>query len=211
MSGSMLGIRDATVEGVNEYVRQLKEDENAASSRFSLIAFDTVFERWISDSPIAECPYVGEEYAPRGMTALHDAIATMVTDLSQRVKEGEKCLVVVLTDGYENASREYGGEPGRLLLADMVRSREDTGEWSFVYLGANDYDVKKTAVDMGFNSGSTVAYSASSGSVAAATRSVARATATYTANAMASPDNGFIGGSGEDEDVRDGDDVTGGV
>ena len=67
-----------------------------------------------------------------GSTALFDAVGTAMADLdkSRDVKlDHTSCLVIVLTDGAENASRKY-----RKTLPKMIKTAQKTGRWSFAFL-----------------------------------------------------------------------------
>lgn len=165
MSGSMRGIRDAAVEGANTYIKDLQDDKGADTTRFTLVIFDHLYEVWQKDTSIKEIPFVGDEYQPRGNTALYDAIAKSIAELDSAGRKDEKHLVVILTDGFENSSVEYRGEDGRQRLAKMIESYEARGNWTFVYLGANDYDVKATAASIGVREGNAAYYSATPSSV----------------------------------------------
>lgn len=187
MSGSMGRIRDAAVEGANTYIKELQDDEGAETTRLTFVAFDNLYEVWHKDEPIKNVPYIGEEYQPRGGTALYDAIGKTIAEMDAVGRKDEKHLVVILTDGFENASVEYPtGEVGRKMLADVIEAYEKRGNWTFVYLGANDYDVKTTAAALNIPAGNAAYYSASPSSVKGATAAVASATITRKYDAGAS-------------------------
>ncbi|MDQ3759168.1 MAG: VWA domain-containing protein [Actinomycetota bacterium] len=76
-------------------------------------------------------PITAADYCPRGMTPLNDAVAKTVRRLEKRVGEGDRAIVVVLTDGYENCSRMTSSRLRKLIIA---KEREG---WEFIYLGAN--------------------------------------------------------------------------
>lgn len=205
MSGSMAGIRNEAIEGANTYLRDLKDEKDAETTRLTFIAFDDQYEVWNEDQPVTEIEYIGERYMPRGMTALHDAIAKTIGRLDQIMvgdRAEEKALVVVLTDGYENASVEYRGEEGRKRLADLVDAYEARGNWTFVYLGANDFDVKKTAVDMGFAAGNAAAYTTSARSVGQTYSNLSAVTNTMKGSSAASTMDAFSD-AGVSDDERD--------
>lgn len=180
MSGSMGSVWNASIEGFNEYVRQLQEDEDADTTRFTLTVFDTVFEDWFTDVPVTEMPVITRDrYIPRGNTALYDAIANTIQRLDTHIEgsRDEKVLVVVLTDGHENASVEYNAlRDGRNRLAQLVQAYTDRGNWSFVYLGANDPDVAATASSIGVPAASAAYYSSDHDSVTRSFAAVSTAT-----------------------------------
>lgn len=167
MSGSMGVVREAAVEGAGDYLHKLRLDENVESMRFSITAFDTIFEKWFEDVLIGDLPQsLGHLYHPRGWTALNDAVAHTIFGLDERLKgerEDERVLIVVLTDGLENSSEEFGGAEGTAALAEIVKAREATGRWTFVYLGAGSpASVKATAAAYNIPVGNVASYAAAS-------------------------------------------------
>jgi Mg-chelatase subunit ChlD len=78
-------------------------------------------------------PLDRETYTPGGGTPLLDAMGRTIMWMDLLKPQPERILVVILTDGAENASREFT----RPQIQDLIRSREATSSWTFVYLGAN--------------------------------------------------------------------------
>ena len=216
MSGSMGSIWETTKEGTNGYLvdlvaeekRLIEEHGEDVYTRFSLTAFDTVFEEWLDNVPILDIdiPAVIEKYIPRGGTALYDAIAHTVTklDTSSAGRKGEKFLVVVMTDGQENSSREYGPPNGKDRIFKLVQRYEKKGNWTFVYLGAN-VDAYAEAKSMGIAVGNTISYSATKGSASRTSDVITEMTSTLRASARASSDL-LVSESGNESDLRDDDD-----
>ena len=150
-SGSMASIADDIVGGFNEYLsRQQKEPGEA---RVTLVQFDgqDPFEVLVDAVDIQKVrPLTRQSYQPRGNTPLFDAVGRMVaridTDLSHRKRyslPAEDQVVVVITDGLENASREHD----RASIFAMVEQRRRDG-WVFVFLGA-DQDAYAEGTRMG--------------------------------------------------------------
>lgn len=136
-SGSMSAIRDDTIEGFNTFL----EDQRAESGRttVTLHDFNTSVERVYQGEPIADAPEIDEEtYIPGGQTALHDAIATAITGTDQHLDQQssndypENVVVVVLTDGKENAS-----ETPQARVRDLVEEYREEWDWEFLFIGAN--------------------------------------------------------------------------
>jgi len=139
-SGSMSAVRDATVSGFNEFIAGQKAVPGEA--KISLIQFDTEnpYELVFDGNPIQQVPKLTVEmYVPRGGTPLHDALGRAIDDLGGKLaKEAEaerpgKVVLVVMTDGLENSSREYTAP----RLAEMIKQQRETYKWEFVFLGAN--------------------------------------------------------------------------
>lgn len=70
-------------------------------------------------------------YRPRGATPLNDAVVATIRAIDARAARDDRVMLVVLTDGLENASET----PSR-TVRDLIAEREAAG-WEFIYLGAN--------------------------------------------------------------------------
>jgi hypothetical protein len=76
-------------------------------------------------------------YQPDGSTAMLDATAETMKELSLLQQQSNEqipttVVMVILTDGYENASRRYTLKN----VKEMVEEREASGTWTFSFLGA---------------------------------------------------------------------------
>lgn len=135
-SGSMSSVQEATINGYNEYINSLRKD--GGKYKVSLTLFDSDhtgklrLEKRHDAVHIDDVPALTTEtYQPKGGTPLIDAFCTTLNDVNDR--KDEKYLFVVLTDGEENMSKEYGTKD----MVDLKKKLEAKGNWSFVYLGAN--------------------------------------------------------------------------
>jgi uncharacterized protein YegL len=149
-SGSMSSIRDDTIGGFNSFL----EDQRDASGRatVALYDFNTMVERVYKAKPIEEAPEIdAETYIPSGQTALHDAIVTGVRETETHIQElprkvrPENVIVVVLTDGKENAS-----ETPQERVREVVETYREEEDWEFLFIGANQ-DAALTATSMGMD------------------------------------------------------------
>lgn len=134
-SGSMENCRDATIDAFNEYVNGLRVSTEV-DARLSLTTFDSEGIDLICDAaPAAQAPELNRRtYVPRAMTPLFDAIGRVVTHTDKiALRDGEKVTLVILTDGQENASKEFTKEAIRKLLDGR---RDDKG-WLILFLGAD--------------------------------------------------------------------------
>jgi len=108
--------------------------------------------------PLAEVPQLTEEQyrASGGSTALYDAVSKAITDVERRVGTHARVLMLVITDGDENASLRTNGEQVRR----MVEQRHERGNWTFVFLsaGTNPYAAGQR---MGFKPGNIRSYQTS--------------------------------------------------
>ncbi len=142
-SGSMQSIKKAAIDSVNETIqtiRSAQKKHEAQEHYVSLVTFNdnvkTVYECVPADE-IKEL--TAETYQPDCCTALYDAMGISLNALHKKVAEDDKVLVTVVTDGYENASKEYSGKAIKALVDELK------GEgWVFAYIGANQ-DVEAVA------------------------------------------------------------------
>jgi uncharacterized protein YegL len=128
-SGSMQSISKSTVDGFNTF---LNEQQNAEGEAFmTLVQFDDRYEIDYKSVPVKDVnPLInGETFKPRGMTALLDAIGKTVNEL----ETDRDVVFVIITDGGENASKEYKRE----AIMTMIKTLEDEKGWYFLFLGAN--------------------------------------------------------------------------
>jgi Mg-chelatase subunit ChlD len=134
-SGSMSSLTSDTVGGFNEYLTDRQTE--TPDALMSVTLFDTELDRLHVATRVSEIPKLTvERYRQGGMgnTALNDAIGATITAIEGgRFAEERKVLVVVMTDGQENASKEW---TSRAKLAKLVKCKEDAG-WKFVFFGAN--------------------------------------------------------------------------
>jgi uncharacterized protein YegL len=158
-SGSMAGQKHDVVDGLNEFVKEQKADLAPGEDvRFSLTSFDTkVQQPYISeDLSLVGTITIKDTYLGGG-TALLDALGKTLTEAEDDA--GLRNIVVVYTDGEENSSREFTAKQ----IQDLVERLEQTGNWQFVYLGAELANFQAQAAGTGIRSaGQTVNTSKSS-------------------------------------------------
>ena len=146
-SGSMSSIRADAQGGLNTFIEEQKKVENGAF--LTIVEFDTRIDTLCDRVDIDEAP----EYTliPRGGTALLDAIGLVISDELKYKSEG-KTIVVVVTDGGENSSKEWT----RDAIFKMIETRKGQG-WEFMFLASNQ-DAINAAVQYGFDSNSAVSF-----------------------------------------------------
>jgi hypothetical protein len=184
----MENCRTDAIGAVNSYLRQVKDDNDMEAS-ISLIIFDSQSIDVIRDHvPAASCPELAtSEYQPRGGTPLLDAVGHGVTVLETRKHMDERCILAIMTDGLENASREFTKESLKALLD---RKQHEDG-WLVMYLGAG-HDAWMQASDMGLLRGNVANFSTRSMGVAVeAMRSRGRRYAMSPAPASEAASGGF--------------------
>lgn len=148
-SGSMRGREQGVIDGFNEYVESLN-DEDGKDIRLTLTQFDTEYNVLYEDASLDEVrPLTRKTYQPRGATALLDAMGDTIDRLDRTMNSGDRALVLVMTDGQENSSRRFN----RDQIIKMISDREKKS-FTFVYLGA-DQDAWSAGTALGFQGGNT--------------------------------------------------------
>ncbi|WP_092933872.1 vWA domain-containing protein [Natrinema hispanicum] len=148
-SGSMAAIEDDTKGGFNSFLEEQRDEPGSAT--VTLYDFNTNVSRAYEGESIEDAPKLDDNYTPSGRTALHDAIATAIdetTDYLATIEESNRpsnVIVVVLTDGKENAS-----ETTENIVRDIVEQRREKHGWEFLFVGANQ-DAALTASSMGMD------------------------------------------------------------
>lgn len=178
VSGSMQSILPDAVGGIKTFIEEQRKVPGAA--RISLFTFATYVANPLTavDIHSAELP----ELRADGMTALNDAMGTALESCGKRIAEekwADKVIVMITTDGMENASTDY--TPTR--VREMVRHAEDNG-WQFIFAAANQ-DAVMSAQSAGITRGMAANYSAT----AQGTRDLYATMSMSVASMRASTDN----------------------
>ena len=148
-SGSMSSIARQAIDGVNETIGSIKsaQEKNPDQKHIvTLVAFCGCEMKTIYDNvPVAETrTLTDKDYRPCCMTPLYDAIGNTITRVHALKSQNADslALVTIITDGYENASREYSHNAIRAL----IESYKEQG-WQFTYIGA-DHDVEAVSYSL---------------------------------------------------------------
>lgn len=131
-SGSMGAIQGATIEGVNHFLHETADADESAL--YYEIQFDDRIERRVQGqliTTVEDLTY--DTYKMGGSTALLDAVGAAISDIGALETKPEKVVVVVMTDGMENASHEYT----KNSVAALISKHESKDKWQFLFLGAN--------------------------------------------------------------------------
>lgn len=154
-TGSMQSVKEATISGFNEYMETLKGGDDAGRVRFTLTKFNSekveVVHANVTLDEVAEL--TAETYQPASLTPLYDAIGHTIRTLEGRlVGKKRNVLVVIQTDGAENASKEFTQKG----IFDLIREKK-AADWTFVFLGA-DQDAWETGALLGMDRGNVISY-----------------------------------------------------
>ena len=152
-SGSMSSIYRPTLAGINEVLNGIRQDQKENPEQQNLVTIVT-FE---GDGPQGvklrrdRVPinkvrdFNNFDYNPGGCTPLYDAVGMTLHRIEPVVGEEDRVLVTVITDGYENSSREYSGANIKAMI-ERLRKKG----WTFAYIGATE-DAIEIAKDMYIN------------------------------------------------------------
>jgi uncharacterized protein YegL len=158
-SGSMSGKEEDVVGGVNQFLEKQKKMPDPAIIK--MVRFDA----WDGKSKIetfretqslfTAAPISTDDYQPRGMTPLLDAIGQTLNHLEEdwHKEQPDRAICVIVTDGLENCSKEYNKDQ----IKSMIEDRQDSDKWSFIYLGA-DVNAFNEAGSMGIPFQNTACY-----------------------------------------------------
>lgn len=137
-SGSMGGLESDTIGGFNSMMEQQKKTGEKAV--VSTVLFDDVCEVIHDRVPIEKVEKMTDkQYYVRGCTALLDAVGGAIHHIGNVHKYAreedrpEKTIVVITTDGMENASCKYS----RDKIEKMVKRQQKKYGWEFIFIGAN--------------------------------------------------------------------------
>lgn len=148
-SGSMSSIKRQAIDGVNETIQTIRSAQTKYEDQvhyITLVSFNSDSIKTIYDN--VESDRIEEladtQYQPACGTPLFDAMGNALTELRRNVADNDAVLVTVITDGYENASREYDRKAIKSLVEDLK-----TKGWVFTYIGANqDVDAVATTISI---------------------------------------------------------------
>jgi uncharacterized protein YegL len=154
-SGSMNSCREEMEGGFNSFIDTQKKAPGEA--RLTLVQFDDRYDVVHNGVPIKDVPPFQLE--PRGWTALRDAVGRAITEVGNRLDKTPEdqrpglVVVMIVTDGKENHSREFSAAQVR----EMISRQEKVYNWQFMYLGAN-HDVFAAADAIGIQPTNATSY-----------------------------------------------------
>ena len=178
-SGSMHGLEKDTIGGFNSVLERNKALPGDAN--ITTVLFDHRFTILHDRQPIRSvAPMTERDYSPAGMTALLDAVGQAIRKIDNVMAHtaedyrAGKVQFVIITDGLENASKEYSAQ----RVKQMIRDRQEKDGWDFLFLGAN-MDAIAVAEDMGIQADRAVTAMADAPGVSLQYEVVADANASY--------------------------------
>ena len=159
-SGSMRSLAEDTIGGYNSFIDKQKKESGKAA--VTTVLFDDQYEKILDNVDLERTPELtSSEYYARGTTALLDAVGRTIMDTAGNMeKEGicpakRRVLVIIMTDGLENASKEYN----KADVKAMIEATTNEYKWNYIFMGAN-IDSVAEATSMGIRAGNARNYKA---------------------------------------------------
>ncbi|MBA7652188.1 hypothetical protein ES703_60018 [subsurface metagenome] len=146
-TGSMQECKKDTIGGFNNFLEEQKKNKTD-KLKFSLTLFNSAkVEKRYADEEIKNVkPLSDASYIPSNLTPLWDAMGNTI----QSMPEAKDVLFVIMTDGYENYSKEFKAE----AVKKMIKEKEKDCGWKFLFLGAdlaNFNDAFNVGINFNFN------------------------------------------------------------
>lgn len=163
-SGSMAGLEADTIGGYNQFLKT--QSQKSGELRVTTVLFDHEYECLYQSICPENAVLTERQYFVRGCTALYDAVGQAVTHTGLRLAETpeperpSKVIVVITTDGCENASKAYTHQQ----IQNMIRRQQEKYSWEFLFFGAN-IDVENVAQTIGVQADRAFSYEADSAGV----------------------------------------------
>jgi uncharacterized protein YegL len=185
-SGSMKHLHETVIKGLNDFVAEQATADNEAKVtivQFPSLKGDDGIQTILPKSDVKTARKItAEDYVINGMTPLYDAIGAVIEKADRRIakraakgKDAESQVVVIFTDGGENASRKFTKE----AVFELIAERKAQG-WVFVFLGANQ-DAFEEGGRVGFAAGNTMNFDATEDGMITALKCVSHSVRAYSA------------------------------
>ena len=159
-SGSMSGLESDTIGGFNSMIERQKKIDGTCY--VTTVLFDTRIDRIHDRADLKDIRSMTEhDYQPGGCTALLDAMGSTIDHIINIHKYArpedvpEYTTFVIMTDGLENASRQYSSDE----VKRKVEHEKEKYGWEFLFLAAN-IDAVETAGRIGIQADRAVDYMA---------------------------------------------------
>lgn len=178
-SGSMAGLWNEAIGSINAYVKGLPAKAKVTADLFDTGTYgqsDTYVR--VRDTTVNNWQNIGTtEYSPRGGTPLNDAAGRLLTEVL--ASKDKKAVVIIMTDGYENASKEFTLPQ----VKELIKKVEARG-FEVIFLGANFDNAEQQAVGYGVAMDKTM--NISKGNLESTMRSMSQMTMAYMSGSSAS-------------------------
>lgn len=153
-SGSMISCADEMRTALSTFFNDQSKEPGVCLVDY--VQFDNQYDKVYEDVEVSKA---GATLDPRGSTALLDAVGKGTIELGDKLRKKDESerpgnvIVVVVTDGHENASHEFS----YTAVNTLVTEQQDRWNWKYIFLGAN-IDAEAVGARFGFKRGSTMTY-----------------------------------------------------
>lgn len=140
-SGSMYNSIDDVIAGFQKLIDEQRKEKNGECI-ISLYRFSNTVKKDYIGKPVDEVPRL--TYSPWGCTAMNDGVGTAIDEIGKWLSDMDeserpsKNIIVIMTDGKENASKEYDFD----VVKKKIKHQEEKYSWTFVYMGTNLQDLR---------------------------------------------------------------------
>lgn len=178
-SGSMISLWDEAIGSINAYIKGLPAKAKVTADLFDTGSYgDSNTYVRVRDTTVNNWQDIGTtEYSPRGGTPLNDAAGRLLTEVL--ASKDKKAVVIIMTDGYENASKEFT----LAQVKELIKKVEARG-FEVIFLGANFDNAEQQAVGYGVAMNKTM--NISKGNLESTMRSMSQMTMAYMSGSSAS-------------------------
>ena len=162
-SGSMWNSTSDVIGGFKKVIKKKKAVKDG-SCIVSLYKFSDKVSPIYLGKDVNEIDEDKLVYSAGGCTAMNDGIGKAIDEIGKWLADKdeserpEKNLIVIMTDGYENASHEYTIEQVR----EKIKHQTEKYNWSFIYMGTDVTDSTYANTIVGGISGCTTSYNSRS-------------------------------------------------
>jgi Mg-chelatase subunit ChlD len=146
-SGSMSTLWSEAIGSINGYVAKLKKSDKVTVAAFDSVSYDVVRDVKVADWTDIK----SNEVEPRGGTPLYDACGKLMAQAEQ--EKAKKTVLVVMTDGFENASQEYTQAAIKAKIEAFEKKK-----WEVIFLGANFDAISSVSSGLGVVGSKTMNY-----------------------------------------------------
>lgn len=142
-SGSMSSTGGDVIGGFKKVIDEQRAN-SAGTCSVSYYKFASTVEKVYIGKDVNDVEYIDGKYSPGGLTALFDGVGTAIDEIGKWLdampedEKPEKNLIVIMTDGGENASKEYSASK----VKEMIKHQEEKYSWEFIYMGSDLKDAK---------------------------------------------------------------------
>ena len=177
VSGSMQALNPSKT---SDELTKLIRDQVGGKVLVTMSKFDESYENCFVDKNASEVTITAEDIKPRGSTALYYALSRFIDQIGQQlnmmtVEKPGKVVIIVLTDGMENASEGiYSGESGRQIIREKIVHQREKYSWIFYFLGTN-FDAITFGKGLGIDPNTCINYGNTSVGCANVLKSTAQA------------------------------------